>query len=46
MKDTTLEKMLRRIVDEGKAKPVTIDGKRVYTSKKFLKETREVVSSP
>ena len=36
MKDATLEKKLHRIVDEGKAKAVTINGKRVYTSKKSL----------
>ena len=41
MKDATLEKKLRKIVDEGKAKPVTVKGKRVYASKKFLRETRE-----
>ncbi len=29
MKDSTLEKKLRRIVDEDKPKTVTIDGKKI-----------------
>ena len=41
MKDATLEKKLRKIVDEGKPKTVTVKGKRVYASKKSLKEIRE-----
>ena len=41
IKDATLEKKLRRIVDEGKPKTVTVKGKRVYASKKSLKEIRE-----
>ena len=41
MKDATLEKKLRKIIDEGKPKTVTVKGKRVYASKKSLKEIRE-----
>ena len=36
-----MEKKLHKIVDEGKPKTVTVKGKRVYASKKFLIETRE-----
>ena len=41
MKDATLEKKLCKIVDEGIPKTVTVKGKRVYASKKSLKEIRE-----
>ena len=41
MEDATLEKKLCRIVHEDKVKPVTVKGKRVYASKKSLKEIRE-----
>ena len=41
MKDATLEKKLRRIVDEGKPKTGTVKGKRVYASKKSLKEIKD-----
>ena len=41
MKDATLEKKLCKIVDEGTPKTVTVKGKRVYASKKSLKEIRE-----
>ena len=37
MKDSTLEKKLRKIVDEGKPKTTTVKGKCVYASKKFLR---------
>ena len=40
MKDATLEKKLRRIVDEGNPKTVTVKGKRVYASMKSLKEIK------
>ena len=42
MKDATKEKKLRKIVDEGKPKTTTINGKCVYITKKFLKEIREL----
>ena len=41
MKDATLEKKLRRIVDEGIPKTVTVKGKPVYASKKSLKEIKD-----
>ena len=41
MKDATLEKKLRKIIDEGTSKTATVKGKRVYASKKSLKEIRE-----
>ena len=41
MKDATLEKKLRKILDEGTPKTVAVKGKRVYASKKSLKEIRE-----
>ena len=41
MKDSTLEKKLRRIVDEGKPKTVTIDGKKIYASKSQIREIKD-----
>ena len=41
MKDATLEKKLRKIVDEGTPRTVTVKGKRVYASKKSLKEIKD-----
>ena len=41
MKDSTLEKKLRRIVDEGKPKTVIIYGKRIHASKKKLREIKD-----
>ena len=41
MKDATLEKKLHKIIDEGKPKTVTVKGKCVYASKKFLKEVKD-----
>ena len=41
MKDLTLEKKLRRIVDEGKPTPVIVKGERKYASKKLLKEIKD-----
>ena len=41
MKDDTKEKKLRKIVDEGKPKTTTVNGKRVYVTKKFLKEIKD-----
>ena len=41
MKDSTLEKKLRRIVDEGKPTTVSLKGERKYASKKILKEIKD-----
>ena len=41
MKDSTLEKKLRKIIDEGKPKTKTVKGKCVYASNKFLKDIKE-----
>ena len=41
MNDSTLEKKLRRIVDESKPKTITIDGKKINASKKLLKEIKD-----
>ena len=41
MKDSTLEKKLRRIVDEGKPTTVSVKGERKYASKKILKEIKD-----
>ena len=41
MKDSTLEKKLRRIVDEGKPTTASVKGERKYASKKILKEIKD-----
>ena len=41
IKESTREKKVRRIIDEGKPGNITIDGVRYHVSKKLIKEIKE-----